>query len=74
MCPCPPLVTGSRHDRRVRFSYAEDPANIIPAAVLVELLTDSYLLDRSQKSAWPGYPVLDRSRKSACLDVQSLID
>ena len=40
---CPTLVTGSRHDRGVRFAYAEDLANVIPGAVLMELDSPSHI-------------------------------
>jgi pimeloyl-ACP methyl ester carboxylesterase len=40
---CPTLVTGSRHDRGVRFAHAEDLANVIPGAVLVELDSPSHI-------------------------------
>jgi pimeloyl-ACP methyl ester carboxylesterase len=40
---CPTLVTGSRHDRGVSFAHAEDLANTIPGARLVELDSPSHL-------------------------------
>jgi len=40
---CPTLVTGSRHDRGVSFAHAEDLANAIPHADLVELDSPSHL-------------------------------
>ena len=40
---CPTLVTGSRHDRGVRFAHAEDLAKVIPGAVLVELDSPSHI-------------------------------
>jgi pimeloyl-ACP methyl ester carboxylesterase len=40
---CPTLVTGSRHDRGVRFAYAQDLADVIPGAVLVELDSLSHI-------------------------------
>lgn len=40
---CPTLVTGSRHDRGVSFAHAEDLANTIPGAVLVELDSLSHI-------------------------------
>lgn len=40
---CPTLVTGSRHDRGVRFAYAQDLANVIPGAVLMELDSPSHI-------------------------------
>lgn len=40
---CPTLVTGSRHDRGVSFAHAEDFANTIPDAVLVELDSPSHI-------------------------------
>jgi len=40
---CPTLVTGSRHDRGVAFAHAEDFANTIPDADLVELDSPSHI-------------------------------
>jgi pimeloyl-ACP methyl ester carboxylesterase len=40
---CPTLVTGSRHDRGVSFEHAEDFANAIPDADLVELDSPSHI-------------------------------
>jgi pimeloyl-ACP methyl ester carboxylesterase len=40
---CPTLVTGSPHDRGVSFAHAEDFANAIPDAVLVELDSPSHI-------------------------------
>ncbi len=40
---CPTLVTGSRHDAGVSFAHAEDYADTIPGAVLVELAAQSHL-------------------------------
>lgn len=40
---CPTLVTGSRHDRGVSFAHAEDLANTIPEAMLVELESSSHM-------------------------------
>jgi pimeloyl-ACP methyl ester carboxylesterase len=40
---CPTLVTGSRHDRGVSFRHAEDLADAIPGATLVELESPSHL-------------------------------
>jgi pimeloyl-ACP methyl ester carboxylesterase len=40
---CPTLVTGSRHDGGVSFAHAEDFANAIPDADLVELDSPSHL-------------------------------
>lgn len=40
---CPTLVTGSRHDAGVAFAHAEDYADTIPGAVLVELDAPSHL-------------------------------
>jgi pimeloyl-ACP methyl ester carboxylesterase len=40
---CPTLVTGSPHDRGVSFAHAEDLANAIPDADLVELDSPSHI-------------------------------
>ncbi len=40
---CPTLVTGSRQDAGVAFAHAEDYADTIPGAVLVELSAPSHL-------------------------------
>lgn len=40
---CPTLVTASRHDAGVAFAHAEDYAETIPGAVLVELAAPSHL-------------------------------
>lgn len=40
---CPTLVTGSPHDRGVSFAHAEDFANAIPDADLVELDSPSHI-------------------------------
>ncbi|QCO98259.1 alpha/beta hydrolase [Arthrobacter sp. 24S4-2] len=40
---CPTLVTGSRHDAGVSFAHAEDYADTIPGAMLVELAGPSHL-------------------------------
>lgn len=40
---CPTLVTGSPHDRGVRFAHAEDLADAIPGATLVALDSPSHL-------------------------------
>ncbi|MBT2517731.1 alpha/beta hydrolase [Streptomyces sp. ISL-90] len=40
---CPTLVTGSTHDRGVSFAHAEDFADAIPDAVLVELDSPSHI-------------------------------
>jgi pimeloyl-ACP methyl ester carboxylesterase len=40
---CPTLVTGSPHDRGVSFVHAQDFANVIPGATLVELDSPSHI-------------------------------
>lgn len=40
---CPTLVTGSRHDRGVSFTHAQDLANTIPGARLLDLESPSHL-------------------------------
>jgi pimeloyl-ACP methyl ester carboxylesterase len=40
---CPTLVTASRHDAGVAFAHAEDYADTIPGAVLIELPAPSHL-------------------------------
>ena len=40
---CPALVTGSRHDRGVSFTHAQDLANTIPGARLLDLESPSHL-------------------------------
>jgi pimeloyl-ACP methyl ester carboxylesterase len=59
---CPTLVTGSRHDRGVSFAHAEDFANAIPGAVLVELDSPSHIF-------WIG-----RGRERLVSIVRSFID
>jgi pimeloyl-ACP methyl ester carboxylesterase len=40
---CPTLVTATRHDAGVAFAHAEDYADTIPGAMLVELSAPSHL-------------------------------